>query len=93
MVGIWRLSHKNDTSLLRNKFESQTFDKVSQQPHGSESEGWFALEKRDVYAFFILSGMTDRAKNFRERATKASSYNVDYFFKLVDQNPTNYLRK
>jgi hypothetical protein len=52
-----------------------------------------SFEPRDVYAFFILSGMTDRAKNFRERATKASSYDLDYFFKLVDQNPTNYLRK
>jgi hypothetical protein len=50
-------------------------------------------EPRDIYAFYILSGMTDRAKKFRERATKAASYDLDYFFKLVDQNPTHYIRK
>ena len=37
--------------------------------------------------------MTDRAKKFREKATKAASYDLDYFFKLVDQNPTYYIRK
>ena len=46
-----------------------------------------------IYAFYILSDMTDRAKKFRERATKAASYDLDYFFKLVDQNPTHYIRK
>ena len=50
-------------------------------------------QPRDVYAFYILSDMTDRAKKFRERATKASPHDLDYFFKLVDQNPTHYLRK
>src|SRR5262245_23554205 len=50
-------------------------------------------EPRDIYAFYILSDMTDRAKKFRERATKAASYDLDYFFKQVDQNPTLYKRK
>jgi hypothetical protein len=50
-------------------------------------------EPRDIYAFYILSDMTDRAKKFRERATKAAPYDLDYFFKLVDQNPTHYKRK
>jgi len=50
-------------------------------------------EPRDIYAFYIQSGMTDRAKTFRERATKAASYDLDYFFKQVDQNPTLYRRK
>jgi hypothetical protein len=50
-------------------------------------------EPRDIYAFYILSGMTDRAKNFRERATRAASYDLDYYFKQVDQNPALYKRK
>lgn len=50
-------------------------------------------EPRDIYAFYILSGMTDRAKKFRERANRAASYDLDYFFKQVDQNPTLYIRK
>jgi hypothetical protein len=50
-------------------------------------------EPSAVYAFYILSDMTDRAKKFRERATKASPYDLDYFFNLVDRNPTHYKRK
>jgi hypothetical protein len=50
-------------------------------------------EPSSIYAFYILSDMTDRAKKFREKATKAASYDLDYFFKLVDQNPTHYIRK
>jgi HEAT repeat protein len=50
-------------------------------------------EPRDIYAFYILSGMTDRVKKFRERATKAASYDLDYYFKQVDQNPSLYRRQ
>jgi hypothetical protein len=50
-------------------------------------------EPRDIYAFYILRGMTDRAKKFRERANRAASYDLDYFFKQVDQNPTLYIWK
>jgi hypothetical protein len=50
-------------------------------------------EPRDIYAFYILSGMPDRAKKFREKANRVASYDLDYFFKQVDQNPTHYKRK
>jgi len=41
---------------------------------------------------WLLTESAFRAKKFRERATKAS-YDLDYFFKLADQNPTYYIRK
>lgn len=44
---------------------------------------------RDIYAFYILRGMTDRAKKFREMANKASTYDLDYYFKQVDENPSH----
>ena len=50
-------------------------------------------EPRDIYAFYILSGMPERATKFRERANKVASYDLDYFFKQVDQNPSNYRRE
>lgn len=50
-------------------------------------------EPRDIYAFYILSGMPERAKKFRERANKAASYDLDYYFKQVDQNPSSYKRE
>jgi len=46
-------------------------------------------EPRDVYAFCILRVMNDRAKRFRERANRAASYDLDYYFKQVDQNPSH----
>lgn len=50
-------------------------------------------EPRDIYAFYILSGMLERAKKFRERANKAASYDLDYYFRQVDQNPSIYKRE
>lgn len=47
---------------------------------------------RDIYAFYILRGMTDRAKRFREKANRAARYDLDHYFKQVDQNPSHYLR-
>jgi hypothetical protein len=44
---------------------------------------------RDIYAFYILRGMTERAKSFRDRANAAASYDLDYYFKQVDQNPSH----
>jgi hypothetical protein len=47
-------------------------------------------EPRDIYAFYLLTGMPERAKKFRQRANQSASYDLDYFFKLVDQNPSLY---
>jgi hypothetical protein len=50
-------------------------------------------EPRDIYALYIQRGMTERAKRFRQAATKAASYDLDYFFKQVDENPSLYRRE
>jgi len=50
-------------------------------------------EPRDIYAFYLQRGMTERAKKFRQEAKKAASYDLDYFFKQVDQNPSSYKRE
>ena len=49
-------------------------------------------EPRDLYAFYLLSGLPERAKAFREKAKKAASYDLDYYFKQVDENPALYKR-
>ncbi len=49
-------------------------------------------EPRDIYAFYLQRGMTDRAKNYREAARKAVSYDLDYYFRQVDENPSLYQR-
>jgi hypothetical protein len=50
-------------------------------------------EPRDIYAFYVQRGMTERAKKFRQEANKAASYDLDYYFKQVDQNPSLYKRQ
>jgi len=47
-------------------------------------------EPRDLYAFYLAAGMPGRAARFREKANKAASYDLDYYFRQVDQNPANY---
>ena len=49
-------------------------------------------EPRDIYAFYLQRGMTERAKKYRAAATKAATYDLDYYFKQVDQNPSLYQR-
>ena len=49
-------------------------------------------EPRDIYAFYLQRGMTERAKKYRAAANRAASYDLDYFFKQVDQAPQNFTR-
>jgi len=37
--------------------------------------------------------MTERAKKFRIKATKAVPYDLDYYFKMVDDNPRLFNRQ
>jgi len=50
-------------------------------------------EPRDIYAFYVQRGMTERAKKFRQEANRAASYDLDYYFKKVDRNPSLYKRQ
>jgi HEAT repeat protein len=50
-------------------------------------------EPRDIYAFYLQRGMTERARKYREAAKKAVSYDLDYYFKQVDENPSFYKRQ
>jgi hypothetical protein len=45
-------------------------------------------EPRDVYAFYLQRGMPERAAKYRAKAKKAISYNIDYYFDMVDKNPS-----
>lgn len=49
-------------------------------------------EPRDIYAFYLQREMTERAKKYRATASKAAGYDLEYYFKQVDQSPGNYTR-
>jgi len=50
-------------------------------------------EPRDIYAFYLQNGLSERAKKFRSTATRAASYDLDYFFKQVDSQPNAFTRQ
>lgn len=49
-------------------------------------------EPRDLYALYVQRGLTERAKKFRAACKKSLSYDIDYYFKMVDENPAQYER-
>jgi hypothetical protein len=50
-------------------------------------------EPRDLYAMYVQRGLLDRAKKFRAACKRAVSYDIDYFFDMVDKNPGTYQRQ
>ncbi len=47
-------------------------------------------EPRDIYAFYLQREMPQRAAKYRARAKKEVSYDLDYYFDMVDKNPAIY---
>ena len=47
-------------------------------------------EPRDIYAFYLQRGLPKRAAKYRAAVKKTASYDMDYYFNMVDQNPDNY---
>ncbi len=48
-------------------------------------------EPRDIYAFYLRSGLRERAAQYRAAAKKAVSYDMDYYFDQVDRSPTSFM--
>ena len=83
----WKILFKYLQSLSTDVLTSGSVDRYLDAIEKYGNYG--SSEPRDVYAFYILRGMNERAKRFRERANKAATYDLDYFFKQVDQNPSH----
>ncbi len=47
-------------------------------------------QPRDIYAFYVQRQMTQRASRYRQHAKDTLSYDIDYYFKQVDENPSLY---
>ncbi len=47
-------------------------------------------QPRDIYAFYLQRGMTQRANRYRQHAKETLTYDIDYYFKKVDENPSLY---
>jgi len=83
----WKILFKYIQTLPTKVLNS---GKVDQHLDAMEKVGNYSSSNpRDIYAFYILRGMADRAKTFREKANKAATYDLDYYFKQVDQNSSH----
>lgn len=80
---LFKYLQRQPTEILSSGSVDRYLDAIEKYGNSSSSE------PRDVYAFYILRGMNERAKRFRERANRAATYDLDYFFKQVDQNPSH----
>lgn len=59
-----------------------------------ESMEWHSSsEPRDLYALYLQRGLADRAQTFRAKCRKAVSYDIDYYFNMVDKSPGTYKRE
>jgi hypothetical protein len=86
-------------TILFRYLQGQPFDavrsgKLNRYLDAMEKVGnYSSSEPRDIYAFYLQRGMTDRAQKFRQEARKAVTYDLDYYFKMVDENPSLYKRE
>jgi len=59
-----------------------------------ESPKYFSSsEPRDLYAMYVQQNMNKRASEFRASCRKRITYDIDYYFKMVDRSRDTYRRE
>jgi hypothetical protein len=75
------------------------FDKVLdalEYPASGDAKGpsyYSSSEPRDLYALYLQRGLPARAAKFRAACKKTITYDIDYYFKMADENPGTYRRQ
>lgn len=86
----WELLFKYLQTRSREQLQSGKLDRLLD---AMEAVGQYSSsEPRDIYAFYLQRGLIERAKRYRDKAKKAASYDLDYYFQMVDKDPTQYTR-
>ncbi len=82
--------------LLFDYLKSQPVAELTKQTallDALEKMKWFGSgEPTALYALYVHTGMTTRAKAFRDAVKKSVTWNNDLYFDMADKNPTNYLQ-
>ncbi|MBN1360784.1 MAG: HEAT repeat domain-containing protein [Sedimentisphaerales bacterium] len=81
---LFRYLHTQPIGRIRSGELDRYLDALEQVGNYSSSQ------PRDVYAFYVLCGMMERANRYRQKAKETLSYDIDYYFKKVDKNPSLY---
>ena len=84
----WKLLFKHLRAQPAAEIRSGKWDRYLD---ALESVGQYSSsEPRDIYAFYLQRGMPERAAKYRAKAKKALPWDIDYFFNMVDKNPSVY---
>ena len=69
-----------------------TQGKLDRSLDALEKMQWYSSsEPRNLYALYVLRGMTARAQKLRAATRKAVTYNIDTYFDEADKNPATYV--
>jgi hypothetical protein len=95
----WDLLFKHAQAQSTAKLSGGDLDNVLEAleyPAAADPKGpsfYSSSEPRDLYALYKQRGMAARAKKFRALCVKNMSYDIDYFFKQVDERPRDFQRQ
>lgn len=94
----WNVLFKAAQSATKAELSGKDFTKVLaalEAPASGDPQAptyYSSSEPRDLYALYLQKDMPEHAKEFRAKAQKTIRYDIDYYFKQVDQNPGLYVR-
>ncbi len=94
----WNVLFKAAQSATKAELSGKDFTKVLaalEAPASGDPQAptyYSSSEPRDLYALYLQKDMPEHAKEFRAKAQKSIRYDIDYYFKQVDQNPGLYVR-
>jgi hypothetical protein len=95
----WDLLFRHAQGQTTAKLNSGELDKVLEAleyPAAGDAKGpsfYSSSEPRDLYALYKQRGMAARAKKFRATCVKNITYDIDYYFKQVDERPQTFRRE
>jgi HEAT repeat protein len=93
----WELLMKHARKVTRDDPNAANLTLVLdalEYPASGDAKGpqfYSSSEPRDLYALYVQRGMKPRAEKFRAVCKKAITYDIDYYFKMVDENPSQYV--
>ena len=94
----WQILFKAARQASREQLESKPFEKILTALEAPASgapqspQFYSSSEPRNLYALYLHKGLRDRARQFRAQCRKTITYDIDYYFKMADENPSLYIR-
>jgi HEAT repeat protein len=73
-------------NILFKYVQQQDLSRMGRYLDALESVKFYSSsEPRDLYALYVKSGLTDRARRFREKCKKTISFDMEYYSNAVDR--------